>query len=77
MRYQIYAITFGVLITTTNAVFSEPQIVTDDDGNIVMAIQDNGNVIRYTYDENGRRIVNDNSSGEKIEFDATGKTYSE
>jgi YD repeat-containing protein len=74
MHHQKSAIIFSLFIASTSNAFSEPEVITDDKGNIIMVIQDNGDVIQYTYNENGDRIVN-KSFDEKIEFDTNGDTY--
>ena len=64
-----------MLMATVTVVYSDDQIITDDEGNITMIVRDNGDIVQYTYDNNGNRIVNNNLD-EKLEFDSNGNTYS-
>ena len=51
---------------------AQPQHRYDDQGRLILMINDDGSVVSYSYDATGTRIRNENSDGNSLEFDSQG-----
>ena len=57
-----------------NPAIADPEYIYDEEGRIVLVTLEDGSVIAYSYDDQGRRITNIDPEGKRREFDQDGKS---
>lgn len=52
---------------------ADPEYRYDEQGRLIMVIKEDGTVISYTYDAEGKRIKNEAGEDQRVDFDAHGR----
>ena len=65
---------FLSLSISTAEALADPEYRYDEEGRVIMVVNEDGTVISYTYDADGNRIRNEAGQDQRVEFDADGKS---